>query len=459
MLMKVCDILEEKVEQKDQTLRVVLETGMPLHYIGDAMRLSQVVTNLFSNAVKFTPEKGKILLTVEEVKEMEKEAEHGENRARLRFVVSDTGIGMTSEQMERLFNAFQQADTSIARRYGGTGLGLAISQKIVEHMNGHIEVASEPGKGSTFTFDVEMEIERDRDPQQKVDNDSDSVWSRFDDPEIRVLIAAPDLDSLEQFRTLTDTFGVYTDTAADVPAAIALANAAAQNGNLPYDALFLDHDLPGEGVIETIRSLDPSIDKNTVILVTSFLKWNKIEQEAKEAGVHRFLAKPLFPSSLRGAIESLRVGDKSLSDKSVSDESVLDKSGAEELDLSGKHILLADDVEINRLIVKDLLEDTNVGIDEAKDGEQALSMFERSPENYYDMVLMDIQMPGIDGYEASRRIRGLTRSDVRNVPIVALTANAFKEDVEKALEAGMDGHLAKPIDIDEMRNLIAERLK
>jgi signal transduction histidine kinase/CheY-like chemotaxis protein len=436
MLMKVCNILEDKFEQKEQTLRVVIKKGMPLRYIGDEMRLSQVVTNLFSNAVKFTPEKGKILLTVEEIERREK-------RSRLHFVVSDNGIGMTPRQMERLFNAFQQADASIARRYGGTGLGLAISQKIVEHMNGHIEVDSELGKGSTFTFDVEIE----RDPQQE----NGDIWNRFSPPEIRALIVDADPDSLEQFKTITDQFGVHSETAADVVTAMSLASAAVQNGD-PYDVVFLDYDLPGEGVIEMIRSLDPSINKNTVVVVTSFLKWNKIEQKAKEAGVCRFLAKPLFPSSVRKAIENLLEGEKRR-------EEPPNEPAERALDLSGKRILLADDVEINRLIVKDLLEDTNVNIDEAEDGEKALSMFNRSPENYYDMVLMDIQMPGIDGYEAARLIRKLMRPDALNVPIVALTANVYKEDIEKALEAGMNGHLAKPIDIDEVRNLLAEQLR
>jgi signal transduction histidine kinase/response regulator RpfG family c-di-GMP phosphodiesterase len=453
MLMKVCNILEEKVDQKNQTLRVVIEKGTALRYIGDEMRLSQVVTNLFSNAVKFTPEKGKIVLTVGEV-------ERRGNWSRLRFSVSDTGIGMTPKQMERLFSAFQQADASIATRYGGTGLGLAISQKIVEHMNGHIEMTSEPGRGSTFVFDVEIE----RDSQQERTSVCPAGTR-----DVRVLIANPDRDSLEHFKAIADQLGIHLDTAANSGEAVSLADAAVQNGT-PYSALFLDCDLADtavKDVIETVRFLPPGIDKNTVFIVASFLKWNKIEGNANEAGVHRFLSKPLFASSLWDAIENV---SKNVSKEEENEEEnreqkeekrneeLADKSEGQALDLSGKRILLTDDVEINRIIVKDLLEDTNVGIDEAENGEKALSLFELSPENYYDMVLMDIQMPGIDGYETARRIRELARPDALKVIIIALTANAYKEDVEKALAAGMNGHLAKPIDIDEVRNLLAEQL-
>ncbi|MDR3231381.1 MAG: response regulator [Synergistaceae bacterium] len=431
MLMKVCSILEEKADQKAQTLRVVMGKGTCAHYIGDGMRLSQVVTNLLSNAVKFTPERGKILLTVDE-------AERIGDHSRLRFSVSDTGIGMTREQAARLFSAFQQADSSIARRYGGTGLGLVISKKIVEQMNGRIEVTSEPGVGSTFRFEVEFE----RDPQQ----DAGAVFTG-PGPESRVLIVDADPESLEQFRTIVDQFGISADTAENSAQAVSLADVASRSGR-PYDVIFLDYDLPGRNGIETARSFDPATNRDTVVIVASFLKWNRVEGEANQAGIRRFLAKPLFPSSVRDAIDG-------------PDERIVltSDAGDQTLDLSGKRILVADDVEINRLILRELLQDTNIGIDEAEDGEKALFMFEESPENHYDAVLMDIQMPGIDGYETTRRIRRLARSDAETVPIIALTANAYREDVEKAMEAGMDGHLSKPVDIEEVRNLLAERLQ
>jgi CheY-like chemotaxis protein len=310
-------------------------------------------------------------------------------------------------------------------------------------------VTSEQGNGSTFIFDVEIK----RDPQQE----SSGVWSESSPPGIRVLIADVDRDSLKQFKAIADQLGIHSDVAANSPRAISLANAAAQNGT-PYSAIFLDYDL-SEDVMETLRSLPPAIDKNAVFIVTSFLKWNKIERDANEVGVHRFLSKPLFLSSVQDAIEGMNEDmSEDVSQKETRYEDAPSEPEARALDLSGKRILLTDDVEINRLIVKDLLEDTHVSIDEAEDGEKALSLFEQSPENYYDMVLMDIQMPGMNGYEAAQRIRELARADSRKVSIIALTANAYKEDVKKALEMGMNGHLAKPIDIDEVRNLLAEQL-
>jgi signal transduction histidine kinase/DNA-binding response OmpR family regulator len=441
MLMKICNIIEEKVEQNNQTLCVVMEKGMSMGYIGDEMRLSQVVTNLFSNAVKFTPERGKILLTVEEVKS-------GENRGRLRFSVSDTGIGMSEEQMLHLFNPFDQADASIAKRYGGTGLGLAISKKIVERMNGLIEATSEPNRGSTFIFEVELE----RDPQWNGGAVSDGGMSG-----LRVLMAEDGDPNLQkQFRSVTDQSGITVDFAQSGGQAASLVSSAIQNEH-PFDAIFIDCNLPDNGGIEAVRSFDPAVDRNTVVVMASFLKWNKIEREANEEGIYRYLSKPLFPSSIYNVINELQKGEP--------DEENVRNSGAQSnteegtFDFSGKRILLIDDVELNRMIVSDLLEDTNVGIDEAENGEQALVMFEESSLNYYDLVFMDILMPGMDGYETTRRIRGMTRPDAKTTPIIALTANAYKEDAEKALEAGMNGHLAKPIDIDEVRNLLAARLK
>jgi CheY-like chemotaxis protein len=188
--------------------------------------------------------------------------------------------------------------------------------------------------------------------------------------------------------------------------------------------------------------------------MATFLKWNRIEEEANRAGVRRFLAKPLFASSIRNTIDELRGKENN----NIHFLNAVDENEPKALDLSGKRILLTDDVDINRMIIIELLEDTNVSIDEAEDGDKALSMFEKSPEKYYDLVFMDIQMPGIDGYEATRRLRNLPRADAKTVPIIALTANAYKEDAQKAMEAGMNGHLTKPVDMDEVRALLAAEI-
>jgi CheY-like chemotaxis protein/two-component sensor histidine kinase len=285
MLMKVCNIISDNIEKKNQKLNMTLAKDLNLDYIADDLRLSQVITNLLSNAVKFTPENGKITLVVEKTGTKE-------NVNTLRFSVTDTGIGMTKEQTARLFNAFEQADGSISRKFGGTGLGLAISKHIVEKMGGRIWVESEQGSGSSFIFEVDLER-----------------------------MTGQELKSLE----------IKTDTPAETP------------------------------------------------------------------------------------------------------------------DLSGVNIILAEDMEINREIFIALLEDTHITIDIAENGLAAVSKFRENPEKY-DLIIMDVQMPEMDGYQATRTIRAMDTPKAKNIPIIAMTANAFKEDVDRCLEAGMNDHLPKPID-------------
>jgi signal transduction histidine kinase/DNA-binding response OmpR family regulator len=434
MLMKACSLVEERVEQKNQYLRVVMEKDMHMDYIGDEMRLSQVVLNLLSNAVKFTPENGKIRLCAEEI-ELE------EDRSRLRFTVSDTGIGISREQVGQLFNSFQQADPGIAKRYGGTGLGLAISKRIVEQMNGRIMVFSELGKGASFIFDVELA----RPPRETRAAPADPNL-----PELRVLIADAEPETLEQFRAVGGV-SVSLDAASNAADAVSRVNAAARNGT-PYDIIFWDLNLSdAEGGITAALSFDSAADREAVILMTPLLKWNKIEEEAKRIGIRKFLTKPLFPSSIREALGALSGDGEAKPDVGDSAET--------SLDLSGRRMLLVDDVELNRIVLMELLSGTNIGIDEAADGEAALALFEKSPEDYYDVVFMDVQMPGMDGYETTRRIRELARADAKTVAVIALTAAAYKEDVEDAMRSGMNGHLSKPVDIDAVLELLEKLLK
>jgi signal transduction histidine kinase/CheY-like chemotaxis protein len=446
MLMKACSVIEESVEQKNQRLHVVMGKDMHMNYIGDEMRLSQVLINLFSNAAKFTPENGKILLRVEET-------ERGENNSKLRFTVTDTGIGISREQAGQIFNSFQQADASIAKRYGGTGLGLAISKKIVEQMNGRIEVFSEFGQGASFVFDVELA--RASQEEEKEENPGASSLQG-----VRALIAGAEPETLEQIRNVTDRAGISPDIAPDGASAVSLVNAAARSGK-PYGLIFWDLGLPNgsddgiadDGIandeIAAISSFDSAADRDAVVLMTPLLKWNRIEERAKQAGIHRFLTKPLFPSSIRDVLSVLRGKDE---------PDAGGESAAQIPDLSGRRMLLVDDVELNRIVLMELLSDTNIEIDEAADGETALSLFENSPEHRYDIVFMDIQMPGMDGYETTGHIRKLERADAKTVNIIALTAAAYKEDVEKAIQAGMNGHLSKPVDIDEVQKLLEDLL-
>ena len=423
MLMKVCNLIIDKTEQKGQKLNISFDKNMSMHYIGDELRLSQVITNLLSNAVKFTPEKGIITMTVEE---KQKEDEYSV----LRFTVADTGIGMTKEQIGRLFTSFEQADGSITRRFGGTGLGLAISKSIVKKMNGKIWGESELNKGSVFTFEVKLE----RSQKQG----GTVIFDSITPSDLKLLIVDNDNDIRRHITSVVDNFGIHTDEAENGETAVRLVETAKEIQK-PYDVVFIDYDLPDMNGIETANVMGRMIDKNTVIVMTSFSKWNEIQDLAGNAGIHRFISKPLFPSSILDVINEI-VGNtiKNLELETGAKEEVPDFS-----DIS---LLLAEDVEINREIFITLLENTNVKIDIAENGLITVQKFKKNPEKY-DIIIMDVQMPEMDGYEATRVIRAFDNPKAKSIPIIAMTANVFKEDVEKCIACGMNDHLAKPIDV------------
>ncbi|MCL2798451.1 MAG: response regulator [Firmicutes bacterium] len=422
MLMRVCNIVVGNMEKKKQKFNVLLSKDLALNYIADDLRLSQVITNLLSNAVKFTPEGGEITLAVEQ-------SGQREDKRVLQFSVSDTGIGLTDEQTGRLFNAFEQADGNVSRKYGGTGLGLVISKNIVEKMGGRIWVESEAGSGSTFFFEVVLK----RAPHQDT-----VIFDGIRPEDIKLLIVEGDPDARKRFFDITESFGISADSAKNVDEVFALVEAAGR-ANRAYDIIFLDYDMPGMNGIEVINSLKSRLDRNTVVIITSHLTWHRIEKLALESHLTRYIAKPVFPSSVLDAInEVVGTAVKALD---------ITKTGAAKpvTDLSGVHVLLAEDVEVNREIFIALLEPTHLTVDCAENGLKAVEKFKEHPEKY-DLIVMDIQMPEMDGYQATQAIRALEHPRAASIPIIAMTANAFREDVEKCLESGMNDHIAKPID-------------
>jgi len=421
MLMKVCNIVIENMEKKDLKFSVILSKDLNLNYIADDLRLSQVITNLLSNAVKFTSEGGKITLRIEEI-------ERNENTNTVRFSVTDTGIGMTNEQISRLFNAFEQADGSVSRKYGGTGLGLIISKSIIEKMGGRIWVESDLGNGSTFIFEVKLE---------RTSHQSTIIFDGIRPNDIRLLIVENDDDIRKHFLSITNSFGINADSAADTVEMLARVDAIEKAGHA-YDIVFFDYDLPGTNGIDFVNELSSRINKNTIIIITTYLDLHRIKKFAVDSHLTRFITKPLFPSSILDAINEI-VGTtlKGLEIKT-------DKS-AEVPDLSNVHIILAEDVEINREIFITLLENTRISIDIAENGLIAVAKFKENPYKY-DLIIMDIQMPEMDGYQATRTIRNMDIPKAKTIPIVAMTANVFKEDVDRCLASGMNDHLSKPID-------------
>ena len=428
ILSKMCNIMMEQIEDKGIKLNVFLDNSACLHYIGDEMRLSQVITNLMSNAVKFTPENGAITVTV-------RETERRWNNSTVRFVVEDTGIGMTPEQMGKLFNAFEQADTSISRRFGGTGLGLAISKNIVEMMNGKMWAESEPGKGSAFTFDVELIHDEFARPPDLSDINV-----------MKVLVASEDDGVCEYFKSVTSEHGVVTETASSMVDIITLVNTAHAR-NEQYAMVFIDYKLPCDDIIDLLRKLNELTEVGAIVVMASFLTWNKVDVKTRGAGVNRYLPMPLLPSNIFKALQN----EGRFIEEEVEDEEEDDLSTA---DFSDVCLLVAEDIDVNREILIALLEPTNVIIDIAENGRIALEKFTSNPDKY-DMIIMDVHMPEMDGLEATKAIRSLETERAKTIPIVAMTADVFREDVDKCLACGMNDHLGKPINYcDVMKKII-----
>jgi len=421
MLQKVVAVVNFRVDEKHQNLSVHIDSTIPKTLIADDQRLAQVVTNLLSNAVKFTPEKGSITLEARCIEEKN-------NYYTIQISVIDTGIGISKEQQKRLFNSFQQAESSTTRKYGGTGLGLAISKSIVEMMGGKIWVKSETDKGSTFAFSVRMKCGESKEKNSLLS--SDVNWSN-----IRIMAIDDDTDILTYFSDIAHGFGLSCDTATSGEEALRLVD---KKGH--YHIYFVDWKMPDMDGIQLTRELKARASENSVVIMISAAEWTAIADEAKQAKVDRFLSKPLFPSSILDVIKDC-IGIEDQKKK----ETQIDINGI----FAGRRILLVEDMEINREVVLALLEQTQLEIECAENGREAVHMFSEAP-NRYGLIFMDIQMPEMDGYEATRRIRALKTPEAVHVPIIAMTANVFREDIEKCLNAGMDGHIGKPIDFEEV---------
>ena len=427
IMARICNLIIEKVEEKKQILKVTLGKNMPLHYSGDELRIAQVVTNLMSNAVKFTPNNGTISLAVDMVKQ------EG-SVSTLRFDVADTGIGMTPEQVEHLFGAFEQADKSITRRFGGTGLGLAISKNIVEKMNGSITVHSTPGEGSVFSALVELEAL----PEESLSAGDAAFFAGK-----KALLASDNVDEVQIFQDAIETTGIHLDVvscAAEAIRHIALAVDAGQ----PYHAVFSDFALPDMDAVAMAALLQSKgLPTGNFVVMASFSRWNTVGQAAHTAGVGAFLVTPLFPSAVLQTLRDV-LGHKA---------ELLTPEEQSVPDFSAIRVLLAEDVEINQEIFISLLEETGLQVDVAADGLEAVTMFRANPGRYH-AIFMDVQMPQMNGLEATEAIRKLDVPGADAIPIIAMTANVFTSEVEKCLACGMNHHLAKPIDEDKVREAI-----
>jgi len=430
MLQRVVNVVNFRVSEKRLKLMVHIDHAIPHTLVGDDQRLAQVITNLLGNAVKFTPEQGSVHLDARLSGETE-------GVCTLQCAVTDSGIGISPERQARLFQSFQQVDAGISRKYGGTGLGLAISKRIVEMMGGTIWVESELGKGATFAFTVQLKR-----CEEKGYGLSD-LGVHWDN--LRILIADDDPDVLLYFKEIMQKFGVSCDTAASGEDALRLVE---QEGR--YNIYFVDWAMSGMNGIDLTRALKEkaSSPDHAVIIMISSAELSAVEEEARQAGVDKFLSKPLFPSAIAEIINTALGLDQRQTFEEQSDIAGL---------FAERHMLLVEDVEINREIALTLLEPTLIKIDCAENGVEAVRMFSEAPEKY-DVILMDVQMPEMDGYEATRRIRAMDVPNAQTIPILAMTAHVFREDIEKSIQAGMNSHLGKPLNYDDVLQTLREYL-
>jgi len=428
MLQRVVNIIAFKAEEKRQKLTIHIDKSIPRILVGDDQRLAQVITNLLGNAVKFTPEEGSVKL---ETRFLGKE----DDAYIIQITVKDNGIGISPQQQQQLFHSFQQAESGTSRRFGGSGLGLAISKNIIELMGGYIELESEIGKGSSFSFSFKALRGNKKTPTL---SEIGKNWGN-----VAIMAVDDDQEILDYFKEITQGFGTSCDTARSGQEALALIGV-----NGMYDIYFVDWKMPDMDGIKLARELK-AISKSpehTIVIMISAAEWSAVADEAKRAGVDKFLSKPLFPSAIADAITEV-IGFQNMPEETHANNAGIFK---------GYKILLAEDVEINREIVEAFVKPTLLEMDFAENGLKAVALFEescgRDADSGYDLILMDIQMPEMDGYEAARKIRKFEAEHgerSKQVPIIAMTANVFKEDIEKCMEAGMNAHIGKPLDVEE----------
>ena len=395
--------------------------------LGDSMRVNQILLNLLSNAIKFTPKGGSVRLEIRMLRS-------ASDKIWLRFIVKDSGIGMKKEFLEHLYEPFEQADNGIARKYGGTGLGMAITKNLVAIMDGTIEVESQEGAGTTFMVDLPFGV-------SKVDKKTAA-----DMEEMRVLVVDDDNDTCEHAAVLLKGMGVNVDWALNGFEAIEKVRSACEDDGRCYDVCFIDWCMPELDGIETARRMRRYVGPDVLIIIISAYDWSGIEEQAKAAGVNAFIAKPFFASNLYNTL--LTVSRKpELGFSAVGNK--------ETYDFGGKKVLLVEDNELNMEIASELLKFVNLQVEHAENGKVAVDIFRNSKEKEYALIFMDIQMPLMNGYDAARCIRSSEHPAAGTIPIIAMTANAFNDDVQAAFDAGMNGHLAKPIDVEVLYKTIA----
>mgnify|MGYP000012311817 FL=1 len=431
LLQDLVIMMQPEIKNKQQTLDIHVKDLKHEYVTGDTQRIKQVLMNILSNAVKYTPEKGQITIDINE-----KEPKDGTGN--YEFVFKDSGRGMKPDFLDKIFLPFERADDNEIRNIQGTGLGMAISHKIIKMMGGDIKVESEYGKGSCFTINMPLHYQEFT-PIEKIGTDG-----------LEILVVDDDETACQSTCNCLQEIGINSDYVCSGSEAINKVQLRHQERN-DYFAVIIDLKMPDMNGLEATRQIRKIIGTDIPIIILSAYDIEEYEAEAKAAKANGFITKPLYKSKL------LKVLQRFLHEGSRSEP--VRQFKLSDADYSGKRILLVEDNELNREIAVEIIGSTGVSIDTAVNGLDAVNIVSRSPEGFYQMILMDIQMPVMDGYEATRQIRSLKRSDISGMPIIAMTANAFSEDVTNALKAGMNYHLAKPIDISALMSVLGKYLQ
>lgn len=389
--------------------------------IADSLKLSQVFVNLLSNAVKYTPAGGSVSFRIQQ------QTTFHRGYGDYVFIVKDNGIGMAPDFVEHIFEPFEREASTTKTGIQGTGLGMAITKNIVDMMGGIITVQSEKGKGSEFRVELSLKL-------QDVEKNAAQIGELEG---LRAIVVDDDCDSCESVTRMLKQIGMRAEWTTSGREAVYRAKSAHNEGD-PYHTYIVDWQMPELSGIETCRRIRAAVGHDAPIIILTAYDWTDVEEEARMAGVTAFCAKPLFMSDLKSALLAANnLGEKEKAQPSWT-----------QVDFTGRRILVVEDNELNREIAQAILEEAGFAVETAPDGTDAVGMIRQAEEYYYDAVLMDVQMPVMDGYEATRTIRALPRQDVEDLPIIAMTANAMEEDKENALKSGMNAHIAKPLDID-----------
>ena len=427
MLEQINTLVMSQCTEKGLKYECKVLGGVSDYYIGDNMKMKQVLINILSNAIKFTDAPGSVFLTIERT------GTFGD-QSTLKCVVRDTGIGMDPSFLPKVFDSFTQEDSSRNSKYGSTGLGMAITRNIVQLMNGTISVTSEKGAGTEFTVILSLK-----------NSQHQGLAARYIKPnDMRVLIVDDEEIAAEHARIVLEEVGIKADICLNGQESLQMLEIQHTKHNA-YNLVLLDWKMPEMDGLEVARQIRSRYDNETTVIILTSFDWDDIMDEAIHAGVDSFLAKPLFASNVIDEFERIaRKNNMSL---------YREKKRA---DLKGKHILLAEDILINAEIMKQLLQVKEVRIDHAENGRITMEMFRDSVPGTYDAILMDIRMPEMDGLEATRIIRAMDRPDAKKIPIIAMTANAFDEDVQRSLQVGMNAHLSKPVEPDQLYQTLEE---